>query len=161
MAGNSTKGKQESSQICSNKNASRNYSLLERFDAGLALQGTEVKSIRSGGANINDAYGILENGEVFVLNMSVAPYTHGNRFNHEPLRKRKLLLHKSEIRKLIGAVVEKGFTLVPVKLFWSKGRVKVELALAKGKTKGDRREDVKRRDADREIDKARKRPMHR
>ena len=89
--------------------------------------------------------------------MHIGPYSHGNRENHEPFRKRKLLLHKHEIRKLIGAVVEKGFTLIPIRLFWSKGRVKVELALAKGKTKGDRREDVKKRDAKREIDHAVKR----
>lgn len=146
-----------SALICTNKNASRNYSLLERFEAGLVLKGTEVKSIRNGTVHINDAYGILENSEVYLINMHVGPYSHGNRFNHDPLRRRKLLLHKHEIRKLIGAVVEKGFTLVPVRLFWVKGRVKTELALAKGKTKGDRREDVKRRDAKREMDGALKR----
>lgn len=157
MAKQSSEKKEPSSLICTNKNASRNYNLLERFEAGLVLQGTEVKSIRNGNVHINDAYGVLENEEVFLSQMHIGPYSHGNRFNHEPLRKRKLLLNKNEIRKLIGAVVEKGFTLVPVRLFWSKGRVKVELALGKGKTKGDRREDVKRRDADREIDKALKR----
>ena len=145
------------SQICQNKNASRNFQLLEKFHAGMALVGTEVKSIRQGNVHINDAYGIVENAEVFLMNMHIGPYTHGNRFNHEPLRKRKLLLHKQEIRKLIGAVVEKGFALVPVRLFWEKGRVKVELALAKGKTKGDRREDIKNRDAKREMDIAIKR----
>ncbi|MEW6055406.1 MAG: SsrA-binding protein SmpB [Bdellovibrionota bacterium] len=149
--------KGESALICANKNASRNYHLLERYEAGMVLQGTEVKSIRNGAVHLNDAYGTVENDEVYVLNMHVGPYSHGNRFNHEPLRKRKLLLHRNEINKLIGAVVEKGFTLVPVKLFWVKGRVKIELALAKGKTKGDRREDIKRRDADREIDSAMKR----
>lgn len=149
--------KQSESLICANKNASRNYSLLDRFDAGLVLQGTEVKSIRQGNVHINDAYAMVEGGEVWLHSMHIGPYTHGNRFNHEPLRKRKLLLHGHEIRKLIGAVVEKGFTLVPVKLFWSKGRAKVELALAKGKTKGDRREDVKKRDTQREIDNAMKR----
>ena len=149
--------KQAEAVISSNKNASRNFSLMELFEAGLVLQGTEVKAIRNGSVNINDAYAILEKGEVYLINMHVGPYSHGNRFNHEPLRKRKLLLHKHEIRKLIGSVVEKGLTLVPIKLFWVKGRVKVELALAKGKTKGDRREDVKRRDAKREIDTAIKR----
>lgn len=141
-------------QISYNKNAGRDYHLLERFDAGIVLSGTEVKSIRAGGAHLNDAYGLLENGEVYLLNMEIAPYSHGNRYNHEPRRKRKLLLHKHEIKKLIGSVVEKGFTLVPVKLFWSKGRVKVEVALAKGKNKGDRREDMKRREAKREMDQA-------
>lgn len=147
--------------IASNKNAGRSFSLLERFDAGLVLVGTEVKSIRQNGANVNDAYGLVEGEEIYLINMDISPYSHGNRFNHEPRRKRKLLLHKHEIRKLIGAVVEKGLTLIPVKLFWSKGRVKVELALAKGKTKGDRREDVKRRTANREIDQAVKRGQKR
>jgi SsrA-binding protein len=145
------------SQICQNKNASRNFHLLERFNAGVVLVGTEVKSIRQGNVHINDAYGVLENAEVFLLNMHIGPYSHGNRFNHEPLRRRKLLLHKQEIKKLIGSVVEKGFALVPVRLFWEKGRVKVELALAKGKTKGDRRDDIKTRDAKREMDTALKR----
>lgn len=157
MAAKGEKTGQAESLICTNKNASRNFNLLERFEAGLVLQGTEVKAIRQGGVHINDAYGTLENGEVFLHQMNIAPYSHGNRYNHEPLRKRKLLLNKNEIRKLIGAVVEKGFTLVPVRLFWVKGRAKVELALAKGKTKGDRREDIKSRDAQREIDVARKR----
>jgi SsrA-binding protein len=151
------KKKESSALICANKNASRNYSLSERFEAGMVLRGTEVKSIREGGVHINDAYGTIEHDEIYLLNMHVGPYSHGNVFNHEPLRKRKLLLHGREIRKLIGAVVEKGFTLVPVKLYWVKGRVKVELALAKGKTKGDRREDVKKRTATREMDMARKR----
>src|SRR5579883_1724056 len=149
--------KKPSREIASNKNASRNYHLTDRYEAGLVLQGTEVKSIRNGGAHLNDSYAEIEKGEVFLLNMNISPYTHGNRFNHEPLRKRKLLLHRQEIRKLIGAVVEKGFTLVPVRLFWDKGRVKVELALAKGKTKGDKREDIKSRDARREMDTALKR----
>lgn len=155
--GGAKKDAASTSQICSNKNANRNYALFEQFEAGISLQGTEVKSIREGNVNVNDAYGTIENGEVFLLNLNIGPFSHGNRFNHEPLRKRKLLLHKTEIRKLIGAVTEKGFTLVPLRLFWSKGRVKVNLALAKGKTKGDRREDVKKRDAQREMDIARKR----
>lgn len=151
------KEKKENPTISINKNAGRNYVLLDRYEGGLVLQGTEVKSIRAGNVHINDAYGTIENSEVYLLNMNIGPYSHGNRCNHEPLRKRKLLLHAHEIRKLIGAVVEKGFTLVPTRLFWVKGRVKVELALAKGKTKGDRREDVKKRDAKREMDFARKR----
>ena len=150
-------GKAADALICENKNAFRNYNLLERFEAGMVLQGTEVKAIRQGGVHINDAYGMIEKEEVWLHQMHIAPYSHGNRYNHEPLRKRKLLLKKNEIRKLIGAVVEKGFTLVPVRLFWVKGRVKVELALAKGKTKGDRREDIKKRDTQREIDNAMKR----
>jgi len=143
--------------ICDNKNASRNFNLLDRFEAGLVLQGTEVKSIRQGNVHINDSYGLLDKAAVYLLNMHIGPYSHGNRYNHDPVRKRKLLLHGNEIRKLIGAITEKGFTLVPVRLYWVKGRVKVELALAKGKTKGDRREDIRRRDAVREIDVALKR----
>jgi SsrA-binding protein len=152
----SDKKEATSSLICSNKNATRNYSLGERFEAGLVLQGTEVKSIRTGSVHIHDSYGIIERSEIYLINMNIGPYSHGNRYNHEPLRRRKVLLKKIEIRKLIGAVVEKGFTLVPVKLYWVRGRVKVELALAKGKNKGDRREDVKRRDARREMDHAMK-----
>ncbi len=143
--------------ICLNKNASRNYHLLDRYEAGLVLLGTEVKSLRQGTAHLSDAYALLQNGEVFLLNMNIAHYSHGNQFNHDPLRTRKLLLHKHEIRKLIGSVVEKGLTLIPLRLFWQKGRAKVELALAKGKTKGDRREDIKKRDAKREMGAAVKR----
>lgn len=157
MAKQANEKKEIPALISSNKNATRNFQLGERFEAGLVLVGTEVKSIRNGTVHINDAYGTVERNEVWLNLMHIGPYTHGNRFNHEPLRRRKLLLHRNEIRKLIGAVVEKGQTLVPVRLFWSKGRVKVELALAKGKTKGDRRQDVKRRDAQREIDTAIKR----
>jgi len=151
------KNAQAEALICSNKNASRNFHLTEKFEAGMVLQGTEVKSIRAGNVHIHDAYGAVGHGEVFLLHMHIGPYSHGNRYNHEPLRTRKLLLNRTEIRKLIGAVVEKGFTLVPVKLYWVKGRVKIELALAKGKTKGDRRQDIKKRDAKREIDTALKR----
>ncbi len=146
-----------SSFITQNKNATRNFHLLDRYTAGLVLQGTEVKSIRNGTVHIHDAYATIEKGEAYLNHMHIGPYTHGNRFNHEPLRKRKLLLTKTEIRKLTGNVVEKGLTLVPIKLFWSKGRVKVELALAKGKTFGDQRHDLRTKDADREIDRATKR----
>lgn len=146
-----------SATICLNKNASRNYHLSERYEAGMVLQGTEVKSIRNGSVHINDAYAIFEGAELYLNQMSISPYSHGNRYNHEPLRRRKLLLHKQELNKLMGAVIEKGYTLVPTRLYWVKGRVKIELALGKGKTKGDKREDVKRRDAQREIDTAVKR----
>jgi SsrA-binding protein len=155
--GESADSKKGESFICTNRNASRNFHLMDRFEAGMVLKGTEVKSIRAGNVHINDAYADLQNGEVYLHSMHIGPYSHGNINNHEPLRRRKLLLHRTEIRKLIGSVVEKGFTLVPVKLFWMKGRVKVELALAKGKTKGDRREDIKRRTAEREMDIATKR----
>ncbi len=144
-------------EICQNKNAFRNYHLSERFEAGIVLTGTEVKSIRNAGVQLTDAYATIEKEQAYLLNLNISPYTHGNRFNHEPTRKRKLLLHKQEIRKLTGAVVEKGFTLVPVKLYWKKGKVKVDLALGKGKNKGDKREDIKRRDAGREMESALKR----
>ncbi len=124
---------------------------MERQEAGIVLTGTEVKSIRKGEVHINDAYAIFENSELYLIQMHIAPYSHGNRSNHVPLRKRKLLLHKAEIRKLSAAIIEKGQTLVPVQLYWKKGNVKVELALAKGKDKGDKRQDIKERDAKREI----------
>lgn len=146
-----------SSHISENKNARRNYELLEVVEAGLVLTGTEVKSIRAGGVHMNDAYGIVDGGEVYLVKMQIAPYSHGNIYNHDPFRKRKLLLHKHQIRKLIGSVTEKGHTIVPVRLYWVKGRAKVELALARGKTKGDRRDSVKKRDAAREMDQAKKR----
>ncbi|MGE4231889.1 MAG: SsrA-binding protein SmpB [Bacteriovoracia bacterium] len=151
------KQKQTDNNITYNKNASRNYHLTERLEAGLVLQGTEVKSIRQGNVQLNDSYANIEKGEIYLHHMNISPYKQGNRFNHSPTRPRKLLLHKQEIRKLIGSVVEKGYTLVPVRLYWQKGKVKVELALAKGKTKGDKRQDMKRKDALREMDYARKR----
>ena len=142
------------SHICENKNARRNFEILDRIEAGIALVGTEVKSIRQGGVSLSDSFGVIANGEVFLLKLNIQPYSHGNRFNHDPLRKRKLLLNKTQIRKLIGSVVEKGQTLVPLNLHWSKGLVKVELALARGKTKGDRREDMKKKSAKKEISRA-------
>lgn len=145
------------SNIVVNKNAPRNYHLLERYEGGLVLLGTEVKSLRNGNVQMNDAYAVFEKDEAFILNLHISPYSHGNRFNHDPLRKRKILLNKAEIRKLMSSVVEKGFTLIPTRLYWSKGRAKVELALAKGKHKGDRREDLKKRDTNREINLALKR----
>lgn len=148
------KEKKPTKDICINKNAARNYHLMDRFEAGVVLQGTEVKSLREGNVQLNDAYGDIKDFEVYLYNVSISPYAQGNRFNHEPKRKRKLLLHRQEIRKLIGAVVEKGFTLVPTRLYWNKGRVKVELALARGKAKGDKREDVKQKTARREMDRA-------
>lgn len=145
------------SHIAENKSARRNYELLEKVEAGIVLQGTEVKSIRQGGVNINDSYGIIEHEEIYLIKMNIPVYAHGNRFNHEPTRRRKLLLHKRQITKLIGEVVEKGKTLVPVRLYWAKGNVKVELAVARGKTKGDQRDTIKKREADRDISKAMKR----
>lgn len=134
-----------------NRAASHNYFLLDRFEAGVALRGTEVKSIREGKANLKDAYGIVKDGEAFLLNAHIGPYSHGNSSNHEALRTRKLLLHQEEIRKLIIKTQIKGHTLIPTRLYFRRGKVKCELALAKGKQDWDKRETERRREADREA----------
>jgi SsrA-binding protein len=134
-----------------NRAASHNYFLLEKFEAGIALTGTEVKSVRAGRANLKDSYGIVKNNELWLLNAHISPYEHGNIFNHEALRTRKLLVHKEEIRKLIGKTQQKGLTLIPLRLYFKNGRVKVELALAKGKQLWDKRETERRRTADKEA----------
>lgn len=134
-----------------NRAASHNYFLLEKFEAGIALTGTEVKSVRAGRANLKDAYGLIKDGELWLLNAHIGPYEHGNIFNHEPLRTRKLLIHKDEVRKLIGKTQQKGLTLIPTRLYFKNGRVKVELALAKGKQLWDKRETERRRTADQEA----------
>ena len=134
-----------------NRSASHNYFLTDRFECGIALRGTEVKSIREGKANLKDAYGLLKDGEVFLLNAHIGPFSHGNAMNHESLRTRKLLLHKREIDKLQGLTKQKGYTLIPVKLYFRNGRVKCELALAKGKQDWDKRETERSREADKEA----------
>jgi SsrA-binding protein len=134
-----------------NRAASHNYSLSERYEAGVALRGTEVKSIREGKANLKDAYGLLKDGECFLLNAHIGPFSHGNQMNHESLRTRRLLLHKSELRKLEVAARQKGFTLIPTRLYFRKGRVKCELALAKGKQEWDKRAAERKREADSEA----------
>ena len=134
-----------------NRSASFNYFLSDRFEAGVALRGTEVKSIREGKANLKDAYGLLKDGECFLLNAHIGPFSHGNAMNHESLRTRKLLLHKREIQKLEGLTKQKGFTLIPVKLYFKQGRVKCEIALAKGKQDWDKRETERKREADNEA----------
>jgi SsrA-binding protein len=134
-----------------NRSASYNYALFDKFEAGVALRGTEVKSIREGKANLKDAYGLLKDGECFLLNAHIGPFSHGNAMNHESLRTRKLLLHKSEVRKLEAMTKQKGFTLVPVRLYFRKGRVKCELALAKGKQEWDKRATERKREADNEA----------
>ena len=134
-----------------NRQASHNYFLLEKFEAGVVLAGTEVKSIRDGRANLKDAYGIVKDGELWLLNAHIGPYQHGNIYNHEPLRTRKLLVHKQELRKLTGKLQQKGLTLIPTRLYFRNGRVKCELALAKGKQLWDKRETERRKTADREA----------
>jgi SsrA-binding protein len=134
-----------------NRAAAHNYFLLEKFEAGIVLTGTEVKAIRAGRANLKDAYGLIKGGELWLLNAHIGVYEHGNIFNHEPLRTRKLLVHAAELRKLIGKTQQKGMTLIPARMYFKNGKVKVELALAKGKQLWDKRETERRRTADREA----------
>jgi SsrA-binding protein len=134
-----------------NRSASFHYFLSDRFECGVALRGTEVKSIREGKANLKDAYGLLKDGEAFLLNAHIGHFSHGNTMNHEELRTRKLLLHKAELEKLEGLTKQKGYTLIPVRLYFRHGRVKCELALAKGKQEWDKRETERRREGDREA----------
>src|SRR5437660_297466 len=134
-----------------NRIASHNYFLLEKFECGVVLSGTEVKSVRHGLANLKDAYGLIKDGELWLLNAHIGPYEHGNIYNHAPLRTRKLLIHKEQLRKLIGQTQQKGHTLIPTRLYFKNGRVKCEIALAKGKQLWDKRETEKRKTADREA----------
>ena len=134
-----------------NRSASFNYFLTDRFECGIALRGTEVKSIREGKAQLKDAYGLLKDGEAFLLNAHIGPFSHGNTMNHEDTRTRKLLLHKNELAKLTALTRQKGFTLIPVKLYFKNGRVKCELALAKGKQDYDKREVARKREGDAEA----------
>ena len=145
---------QDGKALAQNRKAYHDYFIEDTYEAGIVLSGTEIKSIRKGSANLRDAYAQVENGEVWLNNMHVSPYEQGNRFNHEPMRPRKLLLHRSEIAKLIGAVKEHGYTLIPTKLYIKNGFCKVELGLAKGKKQYDKRESAKKRDANREIQRA-------
>ncbi len=134
-----------------NRSASFNYFLTDKFEAGVALRGTEVKSIREGKANLKDAYGLLKDGECFLLNAHIGPFSHGNSMNHDSLRTRKLLLHKHEVLKLEALTKQKGFTLIPVRLYFRHGRVKCEIALAKGKQEWDKRATERKREADNEA----------
>jgi SsrA-binding protein len=138
----------------SNPKARRDYHILETFEAGIVLRGTEVKSLRAGKAQIRDSFARVENDEVWLYNAHIDEYLQGNRENHEPRARRKLLLHKSEIRKLFGLAAVKGNALFPLKLFWKNGRVKVQLGVGKGKLQFDKRDAIKKRDADRETQRA-------
>jgi SsrA-binding protein len=137
--------------VAENRKAFHDYHILETFEAGIALLGTEVKAIREGRVNLRDSFASVDDGEVFLYNVNISSYSHRGYADHEPLRKRKLLLHKDEIRKLIGRTVEKGLTLVPLRMYFKNGRVKVAVSLARGKKDYDKRETIKRRDADRET----------
>lgn len=137
--------------IADNRKAYHDYHILETFEAGLALLGTEVKGIREGSANLRDSFARIEQGEAWLYNVHINPYSHRGYVDHDPKRRRKLLLHRNEIRKLIGKTVEKGLTLVPLRLYFKRGRVKVAIALARGKQEHDKRETIRRREVDRET----------
>ena len=144
----------EIESIARNKRARHDYHVLETWEAGIALTGTEVKSLRGGKANLTDAYGIVKDGEVYLLNLHISPYEQGNVFNHDPTRTRKLLLHRREIRRMIGAVERQGLTLVPLELYFKRGKAKVAIALAKGKQAHDKRDDLRKKDDEREMARA-------
>jgi SsrA-binding protein len=138
--------------VASNRAAYHNYEIVESFEAGIALLGSEVKSIREGRISLKDSYGEVKGGEVFLVNSHISPYEPANRFNHDPLRQRKLLLHRREIKRLIGKIREKGYTLIPTKVLLNeKGRVKIEMSLAKGKRTYQKKEAIKDRELKREI----------
>jgi len=144
----------EKKNFAQNRKAFHDYYLEETCEAGIVLTGTEVKSIRAGKVNLKDSYARVENGELFVYNMHISPYEQGNRFNHEPLRIRKLLLHRREIIRLLSLTREKGYTLIPTKLYADHGLVKLELALARGKKQYDKREVLAEKEAKREVARA-------
>lgn len=144
--------------VADNRQARFRYEILETYEAGIELKGTEVKSIREGKANLRDGYALIRNGEAWLLNMHISPYEHSSAFfNHDPRRTRRLLLHKKEIRKLIGKVEQEGLTLIPLKMYLKKGLVKLTIALGKGKKLHDKRESIKERDDKREMARATKR----
>ena len=144
--------KTKDTAVATNRKAYHDYIIEETIEAGIALQGTEVKSLRLGLANLTDSYAIVKNEEMYLLNANISPYTHGNIANHEPLRTRKLLLHKAEIRKLTWKMSQKGFTLIPLKLYFVRGRAKALIGLAKGKKFYDKRETIKAKESKREVE---------
>jgi SsrA-binding protein len=144
--------KGESKTVAQNKKANHDYFIEETFEAGIVLQGTEIKSIRAGRVNLKDSFARIQKGEVFIYNMHISQYEQGNRYNHDPLRTRKLLLHRKQISKLIGETKEQGYSLVPLKMYIKDGFAKVLLGLGRGKKKYDKREDLKKKEAKREIE---------
>jgi SsrA-binding protein len=140
--------------VAANRQAFHNYEIIERFEAGIVLTGTEIKSARDGKVNLKDSYGMVKAGEVWLLNCHISPYSHGNYANHEPLRTRKLLLNRSEINRLIGRTTERGLTLVPLRMYLKDGRLKCELALAKGRKVHDKREVSRQKTIDKETKQA-------
>jgi SsrA-binding protein len=145
--------------IARNRRATHDYHILDTWEAGMVLTGTEVKALRHGKASIKEAFARVRNGEVFLESMTITPYEHGNRYNHDPRRPRKLLLHRKEIARMIGAVERQGLTLIPLDLYFRDGHAKVTLALGKGKKQHDRRQDLKRRVAEREMSRAASRKL--
>jgi SsrA-binding protein len=143
--------------VCRNRKAYFEYTIDDLFEAGLVLRGTEVKSLRLGKANIQDAYARFRDGEIYLLNAHISPYPHAAGENHEPTRPRKLLLRRRELKRLMGKLTERGYTLIPLKLYFKNEYAKVELGLAKGKKKADKRETIRRREEQREMERARKR----
>lgn len=140
--------------LATNRKAYHDYFIVETFEAGIALTGTEIKSLRAGGVNLRDSYAQVRDGEVWLQNVHISPYEQGNRFNVDPYRTRKLLLHRKEINRLMGRAQEKGLTIVPLRIYLKKNRAKVELALVKGKKQYDKRESIAQRDAKREMERA-------
>lgn len=141
--------------VATNRKAYHDYFIEEKFEAGIVLKGTEVKSLRDRRVNLQDSYASVKDGEVFLQHCHISPYSHGNIMNHDPIRMRKLLLHRKEINKLLGKTQQKGLTLVPLRIYFSaRGQAKVELGLAKGKKQHDRRESIKAREANREVERA-------
>lgn len=137
--------------IAKNPTAYHNYFIDDKLEAGIVLSGTEIKSIRAGKVNLKDSYAIIKNGEVFIIGMHISPYEHGNIFNKNPLRDKKLLVHKKEINKLIGLVKQKGYSLVPIKIYFKGNFIKLELGIGKGKKLYDKRQDIAKKDAQRQI----------
>ena len=154
MALEKTEREAAQKNIAENRKAFHDYHILETFESGMVLVGTEVKSIREGRVNLRDSFARAENGEVFAYNIHIHPYSHRGYADHDPMRKRKLLLHAHEIRKLIGKTVERGMTLVPLRMYFKNGRVKMEIGLARGKQLHDKRETLKKADAQRDIRRA-------
>ena len=154
MAGNKKQPDEDIQLICRNKRAFHEYQISDTLECGIVLQGTEVKSLRDGAANLEDAYAKIDGGEVWLLGSDIPEYAMGNKLNHKPKRPRKLLLHKREIAKFAGKATERGFTLVPLKLYFKEGRAKVEIAVARGKQAHDKRQDQKKAEAQRDIRRA-------
>jgi SsrA-binding protein len=146
------KGGERVKVIAVNRRATHDYHIDDRVEAGLVLTGTEIKSIREGRINLREGYARINNGEAWLSNVHIAPYEHGNRYNHEPLRERKLLLHKRELSELVGRVRQRGYTLIPMQVYLKHGKAKVELGLARGKREYDKRHSIAKREADREIE---------